>query len=139
MAWQHFLIASGFNRLLPTRFRNTTKLEHKLNHFMRRALILPAPLQASTIHFPDVLQFSLVWCLLDIPDIDTAIIPPCMYRHLFEHTKQQAVLRYGATSTTTHVEAYTFKDEFTHFMVENDIPSGTHMLLRHTGNFMFDI
>ncbi|CAH9117424.1 unnamed protein product, partial [Cuscuta europaea] len=139
---QHFLVASGFDRLLPTRFRSKGEREHKINHFMRHNLILPPPgacPMTTTIHYPDVLQFSLVWCLLDIQDFDEARIPPCMHRQLFKHTKSEAVLPYGTGSWTLPVEAYIFKEEFANFLVENEIPFGTYVLLRHIGNFTFDL
>ncbi|CAH9111814.1 unnamed protein product, partial [Cuscuta europaea] len=41
--WKQFLAVSGYDRLLPTRFRNKGEFEHKMNHFLRRGLILPPP------------------------------------------------------------------------------------------------
>ncbi|CAH9087955.1 unnamed protein product [Cuscuta epithymum] len=124
------------------RFRSKDDVEHKINHLFARRLTMP-PLTAcpnsSTIHCPDVFGSSLVWCMLDMQDFERVKIPPCMHRHLFEHTKSEAILRYSNTAWPVTVRGYTFDHEFTNFLVENDIPFDTFVLLRHIGNFIFDV
>ncbi|CAH9111705.1 unnamed protein product [Cuscuta epithymum] len=85
------------------------------------------------------MQYTVVWFKLDIPDIEVAEIPECMRRHLFEHTSQYARLLYGATSWTVKVDNYCFTDGFVELFIENDIEYGSYALLRHVGNFTFEV
>ncbi|CAH9144235.1 unnamed protein product [Cuscuta epithymum] len=101
--------------------------------------LLTACPNSTTIHSLDVFGSSLVWCMLDMEHFERVKIPPCMHRHLFEHTKSEAILRYGNTAWPVAVRGYTFDHEFTNFLVENDIPFDGFVLLRHIGNFIFDV
>ncbi|CAH9114206.1 unnamed protein product [Cuscuta epithymum] len=93
--WVMFLHASGYFRLLPRTFRSKRELEHKLRYYMNRGFYMPqlavCP-QTHDVHYPDVLQFAIVWFLITIPDIEIVKIPPCMHMHLLEHTRQYAKL-----------------------------------------------
>ncbi|CAH9081581.1 unnamed protein product [Cuscuta epithymum] len=85
------------------------------------------------------MQFTIVWFLFKATDLEFAKIPVCMHRHLFEHAKLYARLIYGAATWTVKVEDFSFTDGFPEFLIENNVECGTYMLLRHIGNFTFQV
>ncbi|CAH9129725.1 unnamed protein product [Cuscuta epithymum] len=91
----------------------------------------------ASIHFPDLLRFTLVWFVMDIPEIDRDKNLPCMHRHLFEHTSPEVHHKYETGPWTIRVEDYTFRNDFATFFIENIVPLDTYILLRHIGNFTF--
>ncbi|CAH9109030.1 unnamed protein product, partial [Cuscuta europaea] len=140
--WKRFLQISGYWRLLPKYFRSKDELEHKLTHFVRRGSLMPpiaACPKSRSIHFPDVLQFNVVWFQLNIPAIDLAKIPPCMHRNLFEHLRPYARLVYGTTSWDVQFNDCALTDGFAELFIKNNIDFGAYALLRHVGNFTFEV
>ncbi|CAH9098897.1 unnamed protein product [Cuscuta epithymum] len=95
--------------------------------------------RTDSIHYPDVLQFAVVWFLLAVTDIELCKIPPCMRRHLFEHTHQYGNFLHGPKSWIVKVENFAFTSGFVEFIMDNNVPFGSHLLLRHVGNFAFEV
>ncbi|CAH9103288.1 unnamed protein product, partial [Cuscuta epithymum] len=141
MSWKKFLKASGCDHIFPLHFENKTELEHKLSRFVHQDL--PMTYNAGcpkslTVHFPDVLQFTLAWFLIDIKEPHIAKIPSCMQRHLFEHTKSEALLVHGLGQWNVIFENFSFCDGFDQFIIDNNILLGGYALFRHIGNFTFE-
>ncbi|CAH9143882.1 unnamed protein product [Cuscuta epithymum] len=140
--WKHFLRSTGYFRLLPKKFHTKAEIKHKLNHYLEHPAAMPviqACPRTGLVHFPDVLQFTVVWFLLQATEFEFARIPECMHRHLFEHAKGYARLVYGGACWPVKVDDFCFSSGFTEFLSENDVAFGTHMLLRHIGDFTFEV
>ncbi|CAH9129474.1 unnamed protein product [Cuscuta epithymum] len=62
-----------------------------------------------------------------------------MHRHLFEHIRPNARFVYGTTSWNVQFNDCGLSDVFADLFIENDIAFGSYALLRHVGNFTFEV
>ncbi|CAH9083985.1 unnamed protein product [Cuscuta epithymum] len=62
-----------------------------------------------------------------------------MHMHLFEHICPYARLLYGTTSWNVKVDDCSFSEGFVELFIQNNIEFGAYALLRHVGNFTFEV